>query len=197
MDLKLEQRANIKFFVKLGISATETFEAMSGARCFERKSRFKSGRTSLEDDKRSGRPSTSTTPKNVYEIARIVRQNRRIIIKEVADMVNVLCGSVLRRLRENIRCKRPELWRDGNWLLQRDNAPAHSSLKTREFLCCTSTIVAPHPPYSPHLAPCDFFLLPKIKFQLKCRRFDSMEEIQWETQMVLDTLKEPDFQGAL
>jgi hypothetical protein len=33
------------------------------------------------------------------------------------------------------------------------------------------------PPYSPDIAPCDFFLLPKMKIKLKGRRFDSIEEI--------------------
>jgi hypothetical protein len=45
----------------------------------------------------------------------------------------------------------------------------------------------PHPPYSPDLAPRDFFLLPEIKLKLKGRRFDTIEEIQAESQRVLDT----------
>jgi hypothetical protein len=55
--------------------------------------------------------------------------------------------------------------------------------------------VIPHPPYSPDLAPCDFFLFPKMKFKLKGRRFDTIE-IQAESQRVLDTLIEKDFQEA-
>jgi hypothetical protein len=47
--------------------------------------------------------------------------------------------------------------------------------------------VIPHPPYSQHLTPCDFFLFPKRKLKLKGRRFDTSEEIQAETQRVLDT----------
>jgi hypothetical protein len=39
------------------------------------------------------------------------------------------------------------------------------------------------PPYSPDLAPCDFFLFPKIKLKLKY----SIEEIQAESQRALDT----------
>jgi hypothetical protein len=54
----------------------------------------------------------------------------------------------------------------------------------------------PHPPYSPDLALCDFFLFPKIKLKLKGRRFDTIEEIQAESQRVLDTLTEKDFQEA-
>jgi hypothetical protein len=36
----------------------------------------------------------------------------------------------LRCLRENVWWERPELWRNVNWLLHHDNAPAHTSLKT-------------------------------------------------------------------
>jgi hypothetical protein len=56
--------------------------------------------------------------------------------------------------------------------------------------------VIPHPPYSPVLTPCDFFLLPKMKLQLKGRRFGTIEKIQVESQAVLDTLTEKNFQEA-
>jgi hypothetical protein len=46
------------------------------------------------------------------------------------------------------------------------------------------------------LAPCDFFLFPKIKLNLKGRRFDSIEEIQTESQRVLDTVTGKDLQEA-
>jgi hypothetical protein len=46
------------------------------------------------------------------------------------------------------------------------------------------------------LAPCDFFIFAKKKLKLKGRRFDTTEEIQAESQRVLDTLTEKDFQGA-
>jgi len=54
--------------------------------------------------------------------------------------------------------------------------------------------VVPHPPYSPDLAPSDFFLIPKLKMELKGRRFQTVEEIQAESQAVLNTLRENDFQ---
>jgi hypothetical protein len=47
--------------------------------------------------------------------------------------------------------------------------------------------VIPHPPYSPLLAPCDFFLFPKMKLKLKGRRFDTTGKMQTESQRVLDT----------
>jgi hypothetical protein len=46
------------------------------------------------------------------------------------------------------------------------------------------------------LAPCDFFLFPKVKLKLKERRFDTIEQIQAESQRVLDSLTENDLQEA-
>jgi hypothetical protein len=41
-----------------------------------------------------------------------------------------------------------------------------------------------------------FFFIPKMKIKLKGRRFDTVEEIQVETQMVLNTLTKKLFQYA-
>ena len=103
---------------------------------------------------------------------------------------------VLHRLREDIWRKRPELWCTGNWLLHDDSAPSHWALVTHEFLAHKGIITLPHLPYSPDLAPCNFFLFPKMKLQLKGRRFDRVEEMQRESQNVLGTLREQDFQHA-
>ena len=53
--------------------------------------------------------------------------------------------------------------------------------------------VVPHPPYTPDIAPSDFFLFPKLKMKVKERRFQA-EEIRAESQAVLNTLRENDFQ---
>lgn len=76
-------------------------------------------------------------------------------------------------------------------MIHHDNAPAHSV-----FFGCINTVAAPQPPYSSDLAPSDFFLFPKMKFKLRGRCFDTVEEIQPESQMVLDALKEWDFLGV-
>ena len=48
-------------------------------------------------------------------------------------------------------------------------------------------------PTRPDLAPSDFFLFPKLKMKLKGRSFQT-EEIQAESEAVLNTLRENDFQ---
>jgi len=42
--------------------------------------------------------------------------------------------TVLQHLRDAVRRHRPEKWRSGNWILHRDNAPAHRAVTTNEFL---------------------------------------------------------------
>jgi predicted acetyltransferase len=54
----------------------------------------------------------------------------------------------------------------------------------------------PHPPYSPDLAPADFFLFPKMKMQLKGRRLHSIADIQCELQKVMDLLTQNDIEAA-
>jgi hypothetical protein len=88
----------------------------------------------------------------------------------------------LRRLRKNVRRRRPEFWREQTWLLHHDNAPFHTSVLTQHFQEKQKLALIPHPPYSPDLAPCEFFPFPKIKFKLKGRWVDTIEEIQAESQ---------------
>ena len=63
------------------------------------------------------------------------------------------------RLMEKIRRKRRDLWERKQWLLHYDNAPAHSALTIRQFLASRQVATLDHPPYSPDLAPSDFFCL--------------------------------------
>jgi hypothetical protein len=74
--------------------------------------------------------------------------------------------------------------------LHHDSAPSDTSVFTHQFLAKTQMAVIPHPKHSPGLAPCDFFLYPKMKWKLKGHLFDTIEETQAESQRVLDTLIE-------
>jgi histone-lysine N-methyltransferase SETMAR len=80
--------------------------------------------------------------------------------------------NVLRRLREDIRRKRSEMWRASNWLFHDDNAPTHRVLVKARVSRPQQNFTIPHPSYSPDLAPCDFFFFPKMKLKLKVRRFN-------------------------
>ena len=51
----------------------------------------------------------------------------------------------------------------------------------------------PQPPYSPDVAPCDFWLFPELK---GCR-YETIEEMKEAVMKVIDTLTQEDFHGAL
>jgi hypothetical protein len=67
---------------------------------------------------------------------------------------------VLGRLRQRVMRVRHDI--ASSCIIHHDNAPNHTSLAVREFLAEKQIAVLPHPPYSPHLAPCDVFIFPKI-----------------------------------
>ena len=84
---------------------------------------------------------------------------------------------VLRRLRNAVQRKRPDRWAAETWHLHHDNAPAHSSHLIQGFLAKHNIPLIRQAPYSPDMAPCDFWLFPKLKMPLKGTRFESGEDI--------------------
>lgn len=57
-----------------------------------------------------------------------------------------------------------------------DNARPHSAVLTQDKLRNIGFTVLPHPPYSPDLAPSDFYLFSPMKSSLKGQNFSSVEE---------------------
>jgi transposase len=82
--------------------------------------------------------------------------------------------------RDNILAALPQLQPedDGRKLVVHpDNARAHTAQKCRTFCEENGLWLAAHPPYSPDLAPSDFFLFGYVKKRLKGMVFPSYEEL--------------------
>jgi len=97
-----EHRACINFCLKLGKTATECYEmlkttfgeqAMGRSQTFRWVSRFKAGRTSIDDDERSGRPVSSSTPEMIERVRQIIREDRRRTTDEVSMLVGISHGT--------------------------------------------------------------------------------------------------------
>ncbi|EGI68410.1 FLJ37770-like protein [Acromyrmex echinatior] len=104
----MEQRAVIKFNVKLGKSASETFRSMQqvyGSQClcrtvvFEWHKRFLEGRETLEDDKKSGRPILVRTPEMIKKVRDFVANDRNASLKMMEEALNISRETI----RETIR----------------------------------------------------------------------------------------------
>ena len=79
-------------------------------------------------------------------------------------------------------------------LFHHDNAPAHSSWIVKDVFREFPWELLPHPPYSPDLAPSDFFLFPKLKKHLKGVYFNDTNEAKqaaktWFTKWSADYFK--------
>jgi histone-lysine N-methyltransferase SETMAR len=76
------------------------------------------------------------------------------------------------------------------YYLHFDNAPAHRAGSTTRLIEESGFAVIPHPPYSPDLAPCDFYLFGKVKPMLKGIRAKSAREIIGKFKEILATITE-------
>jgi hypothetical protein len=62
--------------------------------------------------------------------------------------VNQVCyKEVLTTLYEQVRKKRPEMWKNGSWILHHDNLLVHNALSVKTFLAKYKIPVMEHPPY--------------------------------------------------
>ena len=67
---------------------------------------FKRGRESLEDDLRSGRPSTATTQQNIDRIHKMVMDDRHLSVNYIANVM-----SISRERLENILHEELGVWK--------------------------------------------------------------------------------------
>jgi len=85
-------------------------------------------------------------------------------------------AELLGRFAAELQKLRPRLAKK-KVLFHHDNAPAHTSAFAKAKLVELGYELLPHPPYSPDLAPCDFFLFPNLKKSLAGQKFASNEGI--------------------
>jgi transposase len=95
-----------------------------------------------------------------------------ILPKGAKFNADYFCNSILRALVPD----------DGDMgrrkmVIQADNARPDTALRTRAFLAENSMKPAPHPPYSPDLAPADFYLFGHVKGRLKGQIVESREDL--------------------
>ncbi|CAK1592430.1 unnamed protein product [Parnassius mnemosyne] len=114
-----------------------------------------------------------------------------IIMVEYLENGATITGSYyaeqIRRLREAFKEKRRGKLRAGV-LFHQDNAPAHKAAVAMAAIQETGFELLEHPPYSPDLAPSDFYLFPRLKERLRGKKFEDDIEVMaaveafWEGQ---------------
>ena len=106
-----EQQTNIKFLVKLGKSGNEIREmlvqvygdsAMKKTAVYKWVKCFSKGKGSVTDEERSGRPATRITEENIVKVRQIVRENRRLTVRSIAEQLNIGRETVRKILTEDL-----------------------------------------------------------------------------------------------
>ena len=95
-------------------------------------------------------------------------------------------------VQERFRRKRPAHFKSDQWHFHQDNAPVHYSTLVTDYLTKMGVKTVSQPPYSWDLAPCDFWLFPKLRGY----RYETIEEMKEAVTKVINTLTQEDFHGA-
>ncbi len=103
----------------------------------------------------------------------------------------------MRDLWEAIRRRRHQHWVYQNFWLHHDGAPAHRADIVVNFLQATGTNILPHPPYSPDLAPSDFFLFARLKKNMRGLTFDSIDELRERIDFEIGQVAQWEFAHAI
>ncbi|KAL0828929.1 hypothetical protein ABMA28_003828 [Loxostege sticticalis] len=86
-------------------------------------------------------------------------------------------ASLLRQLRDAFKEKRRGKLSRGVLLLH-DNAPVHTSGVSKAAVKECGFTEIEHPPYSPDLAPSDYYLFTKLKSDLRGKKFNTDDEVK-------------------
>lgn len=127
--------------------------------------------------------------------------SKGIILREFVPQGQNVTGEyylgVMERLWKRIVRVRPEYRAPGSWFLLHDNAPSHRTVAVREFLAKKQVCVLQHPPYSPDLSPCDYFLFPKLKLAMKGTFYDNVTQVQEAVTRVIEAIPKNDIKKSM
>lgn len=133
-----------------------------------------------------GQPSSSIAKRNIHgkkALLCIWWDQKGVLYYELLQPGQTITGDrykqQLLKLNGALQEKRPE-WakRHGKVIFLHDNARPHVSKPVKETLDELGWDVLPHPPYSPDIAPSDYYLFRSMAHCLCEQRFQNFEDVQ-------------------
>ena len=113
------------------------------------------------------------------------------LAKGLGLWLGLLCWG-FKGVQEKIPSEEASTLQIGSVAFHQNNAPVHNSILVTEYLTKMGIKTVRHPPYCTDLAPCDFWLFPKLR---DCP-YETIEEMKEVVTKVTDTLKQEDIHGT-
>nr|CAP20055.1 transposase [Portunus trituberculatus] len=101
--------------------------------------------------------------------------------------------TALKSVVKNLEKTKPTRLASGKVHLHHDNALQSHAVKTRQFLEESKLQLINHPPYSPDLAPCDFWLFPKLSEKLAGINFQREQDLARKINAELRTISDCEY----
>ena len=105
---------------------------------------------------------------------------------------NFYCTQVLTEVKKHYTESRPRTGPRGIKLLH-DNASSHNTKQVAAYIEDIGMQTLNHPPYSPDLNPCDFWLFSKLKSHLSGKEFTSRMEIGFAINKYLKSIPQTEY----
>ena len=125
----------------------------------------------------------------VEQVREIIAINANFTVRILAEELNSSYCTIYIILTEDID-KRKVCAR---FVLHQLNAPPHKTKKVNEFLMQKQICFIDHPPHSPDLSPCDYFLFPKLKTAMKGASYDDVPTTQSAVTQVVKNISKTEF----
>ena len=112
VHVSVEQRIIIKFLTKEGCKQSEICsrlkrqygeKTLSNVNVYKWSSAFKKGSETVENQPCEHQPRTSTTGENRDRVDALIRENRRITVRELSGILNISDGSVKTIIKQHLQ----------------------------------------------------------------------------------------------
>lgn len=153
-------------------------------------SKRESSEWKLPGEKASRKNRTSATHRKALMLT-IFWDSTGLILIDFLPNGTTITGEYYSTLVREMRKKRRKS-RVSELYFLHDNAPVHTARVTSSTLDCSGMVVLQHPPYSPDLAPSDFYLFKHMKKELRGIRYDNIEDLKEAVMLYLEK-QTPDF----
>ena len=147
------------------------------------------------DEKATRKMKTSGASKGRCFMLSVFWDSRGIVLLDFAERNETINSDYYCDLLKQVRGKRRKVRNLPYWFLH-DNAPIHSSRKKLETLQELGFQTVSHPPYSPDLAPSDFFLFRHLKKYLRGKHFENKMELRQTLENYFSSLPRSHFESA-